>query len=412
LPRALAAPAATLFAVLVALSACGAPEPPNIRQEFGNGIQRLGVTPIYPLSESTRIGQVFLVDESAKGAGDVAAYIPTSVLLTNAVVPEMEERRAALTAAANRFPCSADALGEQVSPDHSYYRQATCAAAPTPETTPDKKDVPPLQPAGSEGLAPLALAGLPSYSLASIDNLSLAGTVPTKFANFLAAIGWRETTSLRVEAEGVEIAKLPTDDFVAALNATCNRPDSVFNNPRLARSSLELAIDELKGHAIKRREEAAKQGIELPEKPVLRLYILREVYYLRGIRYIANNSKAYAMLVEAAARSGVKDAARPPTVPTIAMNVIQPTPTGSQGAPPATSADVAALQQQIDALRTAVSSNANIQVGGTFARATARGIEFVELFQRPLAFGYVALISKNEPDMERSYQDFCYFAKP
>ena len=229
----------------------------------------------------------------------------------------------------------------------------------------------------------MALAGLPSYTLASVDNLSLAGSAPTQFANFLAAIGWRQTTSLRVEAEGVEIAKLPADKFTAAIAAACTEWGNPFYDRHLAKASLAFAEAEFTGFSNRRKGEAAKKGIELQEQPP-KLYMLREVYYLRGIRYIFSDTRAYAAMAEAAARSGVKAASQPPVVPNISMNVVTPAAPGTQPAPanPPGAGELAALQSQIDALRSAISSNANIQAGAAYARATARGIEFVELFQR------------------------------
>jgi hypothetical protein len=422
--------------VLLAMSSlagCGTPEPPNLRQKFDEGIRRLGMIAFYPLNESARLGQVYLVDETVGEEGDVAAYIPTSVYLTDAAVPWMEAARAGGMEAKKRFPCSADNLAEQINPERSYYRQSTCAApatakppAPTTPRTPPTPTNPqaaaaahaaaaqaaaaaaaasaqaappaaarPAEPvlpgAGqpsaapigtAETLPPLALAGLPTYTLASVDNLSLAGSAPTQFANFLAAIGWRQTTSLRVEAEGVEIAKLPTDKFTAAITGACGEWGNPFSNPKLAKASLEFAKAELVGFANIRKEEATEKGIELQEEPP-KLYMLREVYYLRGIRYIFSDTRAYAAMAEAAAKSGVKAASQPPVVPNISMNVVTPASPGTQPAQPsALSGEIAALQSQIDALRSAISSNANIQAGATYARATARGIEFVELFQR------------------------------
>ncbi|MFO1129645.1 MAG: hypothetical protein U1E66_14565 [Rhodospirillales bacterium] len=359
------------------LAGCGAPEPPNIRDEFEQGIKQLGMHAIYPLSESPRLGDVLLVDTTAwEEGGDVAAYIPASIVVTDAAVPFMEEARSARMEAKKRYPCSADNLGEQMNPDRSYYRQSTCAApgaakpatpaAPqagaattTTTTTITTVTAPPAPAAAArpgapaaaasaepsaqkapESLAPLALVGLPSYTLASVDNFSLAGTAPTAFANFLAAIGWRQTSSLRVEAEGVEIADLPNDKFFAAISKACHEPGNPFSN-------------------------------------------------------------------------------RPPVVPNISMNVVTPT-TGTQAgqsggtqAPQpnaATAGDIAALQSQVDALRSAINSNANIQAGATYARATARGIEFVELFQRPLAFGYLAFIPGQAFDPKNGYSDFCTYA--
>jgi hypothetical protein len=118
--------------------------------------------------------------------------------------------------------------------------------------------------------------------------------------------------------------------------------------------------------------------------------MLRKVFYLRGIRYIFSDTRAYSAILAAAASGKLPAAQQPPATPNISMSIVAAPQSGAQGSKPdAAAAQLAALQQQIDGLRAAISSTSNIQVSGTFARATARGIEFLDLFERPLAFDYV-----------------------
>jgi hypothetical protein len=95
------------------------------------------------------------------------------------------------------------------------------------------------------------------------------------------------------------------------------------------------------------------------------------------------------------------------------MNVVTAPQSGVQAShPDAMTTAMAALQSQIDSLRTAISSNANIQIAGTYAHATARGIEFVELFQRPLAFGYSDIRQRFDiKSINKGYEDFCVDAR-
>jgi hypothetical protein len=420
----------------LSISSCGPPEPLNMRQEFAKGIEPLGVVPFYPLREDARLGQVYLVDATTvQPGGDSVSFVPTNTLVTNAAVPFMEQFRSGQMSSKNRFPCSSDKLGDQITlADHtrSYYQQADCAAASssgqsdkpagsqTQQTnqvtitigsgatqttkpslgaakTPDKK--------APESLAPLELAGIPSYSLASIDNVTLAGSAPTAFANFLVAIGFSRSTSLVVQAEGVEVATLPSDDFAAAISKACFAPNNPFGSLALARPSLAFADQEMRANARTRQRQS--------HDPVFRydprLLMLRKIFYLRGIRYIFTDTRAYAAALEAAASSKIPVAQQPPTVPNISMNVVT-TSQGTQAAKPdAATSQMSALQNQIDALRSAVSSNSNIQVAGTYARVTARGIEFVDLFQRPLAFGYVPIGATFA--IERGFEDFCARAR-
>ncbi|MFI5032755.1 MAG: hypothetical protein ACHQPH_18835, partial [Reyranellales bacterium] len=124
-------------------------------------------------------------------------------------------------------------------------------------------------------------------------------------------------------------------------------------------------------------------------------------------RYIYNDTRIVA--AEAAASAKIPAAQQPPALPNISMNVVT---APAAGGAPATAADalaakVASLQAQVDALRGAVASNTNIQVGATFTRATARGIEMIDLFQRPLAFGYVPF----RRDKSRGLASFCAAAR-
>jgi hypothetical protein len=413
---------------------------------FAEGIKPLGVVPFYPLNESARLGQVYLADASTgEQDGDPVAFIPTNVLLTEAVVPAIEAARSARLAAKNRFPCSSDKLTDQIrltNQARSYYQQTACTSSapaaqataaattvvvpapaattvvvPAPAATtvvvPAPATTAAAAPAGKAAvdkqepasLAPLELAGLPSYSLGSIDNVTLAGSAPTGFANFLATIGFRRSTSLNVEAEGVEVATLPADEFAAAIRKACTSSGNPFSDPQLAKAAMTFADAELYSHA-KTRHKAQQRPSDQSVAYRPRLIMLRKVYYLRGIRYIFSDTRAYSALIEAAASGKIPTASQPPATPNISMNVVTAPQSGVQASnPDAMTTAMAALQSQIDSLRAAISSNANIQIAGTYAHATARGIEFVELFQRPLAFGYTPIARAF--DIDRGYEAFC-----
>ncbi len=344
----------------------------------------------------------------------------------------MEKYRAQDMGVANRFPCSSDKLNSQITLDgqtQSYYQQTDCAVAASPDA---KAGVPASgqnqaaptvnitigttqptaaakatgkqgqKPTAPQSLTPLELAGFPSYSLASITDFTLAGSAPTAFASFLAAIGFRETTSLSVQAEGVEVASLPADDFAAGIRQACADPKNIFGNPQLAQIPLRFANAELANNALVRQAYSKNKQ---PYRPAL--VMIRRVYYLRGVRYIFSDTRAFAAQLSAAANAKASPTQQLPTPPNISMNVVTPPASGAK--PDAVTAELASLQTQMDALRSAISSSSNIQVAGTFARATARGIEFVDLFQRPLAFGYVAIAESFLP--ERGLNDFCLDAQ-
>ena len=221
-----------------------------MRQQFARAFEPLGIVPFYPLRERVQIGDVFLVDVATlEPGGDSAAYAPTSDVVTKAAAPFFEKYRADNMASKNRFPCSSDKLCSQIvlsGLTPSFYQQPDCPAssstgsdttpkpgtaqaangvvvnvysgtAPAPAVKAGAAKTPETK-AAVQSLAPLEMAGMPAYSLASIDNVTLAGAAPTGFANFLAAIGISRSTSLVVQPEGVELATLPSDQLAAAIN--------------------------------------------------------------------------------------------------------------------------------------------------------------------------------------------------
>lgn len=418
-------------------AACGPPEPIDMRQKFSEGIQRLGVAAVYPPKEEYRIGQVHLVDMATLEPGaELLPYVPNSDWVSDAAVPFMEKFRGERMAAKNRFPCSSEKLSTQIvlSGTPSYYQQGDCPAAggagaggssktdaanqlsntinitlgaateptkPSPAATnkPSEKKSP-------ESLPSLALAGLPSYSLASIDNMTAAAAVPTMFANFAASLGISRSTSLVVQAEGVETASLPAEEFAKAIQLACSTDNNAFGNPAIARPFLVLSDQQLRSNVSARAMKAKKA---LSYKPAL--FMLRTVYYLRGIRYIYNDTQAYAIMLQAAADAKLSAGQAPPALPNISMNVA----TGSQPGTTKTdalSAQLASLQAQMDAMRNAMINASGVQLAGSYSRITARGVEFVDLFQRPVAFGYLPFAQAFPDDFkERGFGDFCADAR-
>jgi hypothetical protein len=224
-----------------------------------------------------------------------------------------------------------------------------------------------------------------------VSNFSGAAAMPSAFANFFAAMGIRQSDALEIEAEGIEIADLPEESFASAIRAACNDPASIFHDRSRAYALLTLANGELQKNSTGPSYEPA-------------LYLLKRVYYLRGIRYILKDSRAYVALLEASSNAKIPSTAPAPTLPAVSVNVVQPNQT-SGTTQDETTAQLSALQNQIDSLRAALVNTSNQQFAGTFARATAQGIEFVDLFQRPMAFGYFPFGEKLEA--EKGFSAFC-----
>ena len=239
---------------------------------------------------------------------------------------------------------------------------------------------------------------MPGYSLASVDQLSLGGFFPDVLASVFVALGLRRTSFLRMEAEGVEVAEVPLDVFQETLAAACRAPTGILRNGGGSRSA-QLAVQE--GFNILAQQRAGSGGT-----PDVSLSLLRRVFYLRGVRFIVNDTRAASVAAQAAIANPVASGRGLVPLPQVSVTNTM-TPAASNPGPPARSAAAAAaanaaaidaLSAQLEALRTSLARDGNIQLGLQAARATATGIELVQLFDRPLAFGYQALRVRPAPN--------------
>jgi hypothetical protein len=243
-----------------------------------------------------------------------------------------------------------------------------------------------VNPPQSQDLPALSLAGLASYKLASADELQATWFVPSLWQSFLGSFGLRNTSSLEIEAEGVEIAELPLDQVLKTLRQACLDPNSVLGTEQI---DLLLYAYRMLANYNQQLQKSVGHGVPSisPE-----IYLLRRIYYLRGIRYIWKDSRTTAALLEAARNTAPQPTA-PPTINTVTIANTPPTTTAS-----AATSIGSEVQAQLDALKAeqaaqakALSSGTNAQFALSYAAATARGIELVTAFDRPLAFGYEAL---------------------
>ena len=172
--------ALTLGTCLIA-AGCGLPKPPDMRAEFSKSVQALGVLPVYPLQEDMRVGQIWIEDASANRSDiGIPPGVPTSMRISDDLVEPMEKMRVSLMSKPPRFEKPAatfvdDVFGKGAAPP--YFKQGD-------------KDT-------------LALAAMPKYSLASVDQTSFAGAASTVFANFFGSFSFSQSKYLTVEAIGV-----------------------------------------------------------------------------------------------------------------------------------------------------------------------------------------------------------------
>lgn len=365
------------IASCLALAACGRPTPPDLRGEMTEAISRLGVRPIYPLSESHRIGAVHLVDASvARPRSGLPHWQEPSILLTEELVDSFEQARQRRASLTNRFPRSHEMLGNALRPGttgQAFYRQVEASSTPK---------VPP----GS-----LSLAAMPGFTLASVDQASVGGFLPGLAASFFGALGLRQTSYLRIEAEGVEMADLPHDEVRALVYGACKaNADTQFGRKGQGAEGLVLAA-----YNILEQQQTER---EAPANVEPYLALVRRVFYLRGVRFIVEDSRIAAAFLQASAESALRPGETPVSLPQLSASAELASAAGgtaSAGAPTASTAAnaaaMAALQQQLEQLRAALVNASGPQLGATFARAAATGIELVQLFDRPLAFGYQAV---------------------
>ncbi|MXP66158.1 hypothetical protein E0493_22790 [Roseomonas sp. M0104] len=373
----LAARAAPLLCVPLLIS-CGPPDPLNPAAELSRRVRTLGIHPFYPFRELPRIGAIYLVDRSAPEA-EFAATDESRMLLTEELVGPFGEafqaRRAAQ--ADGRFPQSPDSLVAALQPASgaSFYRQPGAAA-------PGSNPRPVLD-------GNLPISGFPGFSLGSVDQSLLSVNVPTQFATFLAGLGLRSSNFVRMEAEGVEYADLPFDTVLRTIRTACSAPDSILGEGGWsldARRLIRMGVYKLETD----RRQRAGHETTLPD-PIIG--ILTRVYYLRGIRFVVEESRSSSVIAQAARASRLPAGVTAPSVPSINIaNTVAPAAAGARAPSPdpALAAQLDQLNQAVESLRSAISSSTGAGAALSTARATARGLEQVTVFDRPLAFGYDA----------------------
>jgi hypothetical protein len=366
-------------ALLIMLAGCGRPKPPDLRSEMANAIVQLNLRPVYPPTETLRLGTVVLADTTVgRPFSGAAAYQETSFRITSDLEEMFEQVRRRLYSNSNRFTQSSSNLTNAMSPTATgtnFYRQAPPKA--------DEK--------ASENSLPLA--ALPGYSLASVDQVSLGAFVPEVVASFFGALGLRQTSFLRMEAEGIEVAELPLADFLDALAQGCSSPTVQARRNRYADA---VAVGYTLFHA--QRDRRLQEGSSNTAVPDTSMLIMRRVFYMRGVRFIVSDSRVGTAALQAATRSTIPSGNTPMQLPGVTVNtnvapVTQGTPAAGSPAEAAAAnaAAITALQGQMEQLRGAIASGGNTQISLGLARAAGTGIELVQLFDRPLAFGYQAV---------------------
>jgi len=383
---------------LLGMSGCGRTAAPDLRDEIRTAVTNLGHAPFYPFSETHRIGAIYLADAStSRREAHLRPSDHTNVVLSWDLVEAFERRRAASfpQTAAGRFAQSTDQLAGQLrgaAADTSHYRQSPPAAAAQ----------------ASPGSLPLA--AFPGYTLASVDQAGLAAFLPTAMASFLAALGLRETHYFRIQAEAVEVAELPFDAMLGEVAAACRRGSGVLaQGGQAAAGVVSTAYDQLaswRGARVRAARRISEQAAT--EVPVVepKIALVWRIFYLRGIRFVVEDSRVVTLAAQLALQNQFPAGVTPPSVPQVTVaNTFAP----AAGGPPqpgnvaGQDAAIAALRTQIQDLQRAIGTGTGTGTGtatqfaANLARAASQGIDLVQLFDRPLAFGYQALFADLRP---------------
>jgi len=185
----------------------------------------------------------------------------------------------------------------------------------------------------------------------------------------------------------VELAELPLDQIRAIVAAACGGDPgrSVFGGDGAGGHGL-VAL----GYAIldQQRGERGPAARAAAPQPILAL--LRRVVYLRGVRFVVTDRLVASALLQAAAPAPAAEDGAPVPLPALRTRADAARAPGDARAAE-TAAALAALQDQVEQLRGALAAAGGAQLGIGFVRAAATGIELVQLFDRPPAFGYQAV---------------------
>jgi hypothetical protein len=327
-------------------------EPPNIRSQFTGNVKPLGVTPVYPIREDLRMGQIYIADTQASQR---SPNLPVRRWISDGVAAEFEKARQDRLTAIPRYASSGSAITVNFNDAAGKFK-------------PDSGDT-------------LELIAMPSYGLASFSQNSVAGSFPLSLSNIGAALGISSSRFVTVEADATEMAELPVDTFIDIVAASCrsNAPNSLgrlrySNAVNLGYREMRVQYDEAR----------------VAFKPVLN--IVEAVYYLRAIKYQYNTAEAASAAVQAALNTRLDASRTPPAVGSPTLNA----PSAQVQPPPGMTPDQLSnamknLTDSMNALTSRLSSlaNNNVNIAATFTRTTATGIELVQVFDRPLAFGFM-----------------------
>jgi hypothetical protein len=230
---------------------------------------------------------------------------------------------------------------------------------------------------------------MPKYSLAVLDQATLGGSGATPFARFLGAFGLSQSKYLTMEAIAVQIAEIPLDRFGNVIRAACRNGNSILGNPTKIYNEQTTAFGAMLAQYYSREGDMPSSGAPNFEPQIM---IPRRVFYMRGINYVFNDSSVASAVISAAFNTRMGTIAAPGAPKPAQTEPSVGNAKADDKSVAALVTSISALNKSIDALRSQLPAGDDAGFGFSGARATARGIEMVQYFDRPIAFGYDPLV--------------------
>lgn len=314
----------------------------DVAEAWTDSVNRLGLLPVYPPEEDFNVGDVWAVIVSSGGK-------PIPILGEGLRVAHIDLR--AYVGKPKDEPVFAETAEQQK--DGFRHLNPVELAAPNP---------------GSEKIS-LTLAAFPGVTIR--HSIRASGTVGGSVAVLAGGRDDVETEELRIPV--AETYGVPAAAAFAELDKYCSSGSSwhIICTDEYARRALAFAVTD---RVLNTVNVNGNDGI------------VKVCSYALFIGYFSRARLNTSNIVRArvASRDAPRSTARAPSRGRVAA---PETRTGST--PPAPSAGAAPTAAQASDARAAASSNS--EAGVAFSRADSSTIEFNEVFQRPVAFGYRAI---------------------
>ena len=315
----------------LALSACDTPQV-SVKKEWETTINSYGLRPVYPMRENVYVGDLrvtghkkddFSLNYRYFGQLDIAGVFKKEIKGR----PELAE-----------------------TPIKTDY---TITLADGTEKTLQRFE----QPSASDVTAPrghsnrMFLAALPSLKIASVKAADIGIQAPAGTTKALSEAGFRLSDTVAIRLEGIESLEISDSAVWDALKKQCGENDGIKNSTALTAALGMVTPADFAGTKI---------------KPDGWLHVITRVFYARSIHYNRTISKSFATVAQASKGD-------------LSENKInaQPLSNGNEETPAAVTD-----KNMLTGLPVSVPG-----VAASFVSKSDTGIEMIQIFERPMAFG-------------------------